>query len=153
MKLDWMLARLAEPSTWRGLTAVLAAVGVAVRPDLWQEITTAGIAIAGAIEIIRKEGAAAVKNLIVIGLAGSALLLGGCAMPPLGTGSTGTNSIASSVFQSLAQDPADVCGIIYNAFPPYSGYMVVARTNSKGGGEVQVSQSGTCDIKRNAATP
>jgi hypothetical protein len=124
MNLDWMLARLAEPSTWRGLTAVLAAAGVAIRPDLWQEITTAGIAIAGAIEIIRKEGIQAAKNLIVIGLAGSALLLGGC---------TSSASNLADTVKALAGDSADVCGIATGSGAGlYQGEIGFCRVNMAG---------------------
>jgi uncharacterized transporter YbjL len=45
--LAFILARLREPSTWAGIAAFLAAAGVAVRPDLWEALTTAGIAMAG----------------------------------------------------------------------------------------------------------
>lgn len=68
------------------------------------------------------------------------LMLTGCAP-------SGMNS--SSLFSTLATDPADACGIIGNSFPPYSGYLVFARSNSPGGGSVEVAQNGSCKITRN----
>ena len=53
--MDWFLERLKEPSTWRGLTGLLAAVGVVVSPDLIAQIGAAVVAILGVIEVARKE--------------------------------------------------------------------------------------------------
>lgn len=48
--LAWLLPRLRQPSTWAGIGTMLGSLlGVAIRPDLWAEITTAGTAIAGAV--------------------------------------------------------------------------------------------------------
>lgn len=40
---------LREPSTWRGLTWILTAAGVALNPDQMAAITAAGMAVAGLI--------------------------------------------------------------------------------------------------------
>lgn len=45
--MNYLLARLSEKSTWAGLAAVLAGVGYAVRPDLWESIVAIGVAVAG----------------------------------------------------------------------------------------------------------
>jgi hypothetical protein len=53
--LDYILARLAESSTWRGLVFVTSAAGIVLDPDKANAIAAAGMAIAGAINIFRKE--------------------------------------------------------------------------------------------------
>jgi hypothetical protein len=45
--LEYILARLREPSTWAGLASFLAAAGIALKPELWESLTAAGIALAG----------------------------------------------------------------------------------------------------------
>ncbi len=49
MKAAWVVARLREPSTWRGLVWLLTACGVTLRPEIWEQITAVGMAIAGLI--------------------------------------------------------------------------------------------------------
>lgn len=53
--MNYLLDRLKEPSTWRGIALFLAAVGVKLQPDLLPAIGTAVTAVLGAIEVIRKE--------------------------------------------------------------------------------------------------
>lgn len=53
--LEWLLARMVEPTTWAGLTAILTAAGVALAPELKEAIITTGIAIGGLIGVIMKE--------------------------------------------------------------------------------------------------
>lgn len=55
MSLNWIVNRLREPSTWRGLAWLLTAVGVSLSPDAWQYITTAGMAAAGLIGVLTRE--------------------------------------------------------------------------------------------------
>lgn len=55
--MDWILARLKEPSTWKGLAALLGSIGIAVSPDLILQIGSAAIAVIGIIEMLRKETA------------------------------------------------------------------------------------------------
>lgn len=43
----FLLARLREPSTWRGLVWVLTVAGIAIQPDQGEAIVTAGMALAG----------------------------------------------------------------------------------------------------------
>ncbi len=55
MNKQWFFDRLKEPSTWRGLSLLLAASGVTVAPELIYQIGAAVVAILGAVEIARKE--------------------------------------------------------------------------------------------------
>lgn len=52
---DWMLARLTEPSTWRGMAAVIGAVGLQVSPDSLIGLLVIFWYITGLVNIIRKE--------------------------------------------------------------------------------------------------
>ena len=49
---SYILARLQEPSTWRGLVLFVTAVGIPVAPALATAITTAGLGIAGLIGVL-----------------------------------------------------------------------------------------------------
>ena len=53
--LNYILDRLAEASTWRGLAFVLSAAGIALVPDQANAIAAAGMAVVGAINVFRKE--------------------------------------------------------------------------------------------------
>ena len=46
-KLACFIPRLEQPSTWRGLTLVITACGVALKPDQAEAIGVAGAAFAG----------------------------------------------------------------------------------------------------------
>ena len=67
-KLAWIMDRLGENSTWRGIVGLLTAAGVALKPDQADKIIAAGIAIVGVINIFRtappsgKEVADAIKT-------------------------------------------------------------------------------------------
>lgn len=52
--IEWAIARLSENSTWRGLTALLTAVGVTLSPDQSNAIIAAGLALIGVINVFRK---------------------------------------------------------------------------------------------------
>ena len=43
----WFLARLREPSTWRGLVWLATVAGLSLRPDQAEAIVAAGMALAG----------------------------------------------------------------------------------------------------------
>ena len=47
----YLLARLAESSTWRGIVMLVTALGVKLDPSQMSAIVTAGMAIAGAIAV------------------------------------------------------------------------------------------------------
>jgi len=53
--MDWVLERLKEASTWRGLATLLGAAGVVLSPEFWLQIGAVVGAVLGAIEIYRKE--------------------------------------------------------------------------------------------------
>ena len=45
--MNWLLNRLREPSTWRGLVWLATVAGLSLRPDQAEAIVTVGIALAG----------------------------------------------------------------------------------------------------------
>jgi len=51
---DWILARLSESSTWRGILLSLTGLGIAVKPDKAAAITATGLALVGLINIFRQ---------------------------------------------------------------------------------------------------
>lgn len=51
----WIIERLKEPSTWKGLSLLLGVAGVAVDPALVVEVGMAVGTIIGAIDVVRKE--------------------------------------------------------------------------------------------------
>jgi len=53
--MNYLLARLKEPSTYRGIALVLAGIGVHTNPELIPTIGTAVAGVIGLIEVIRKE--------------------------------------------------------------------------------------------------
>ena len=53
--MKYILARLMEPSTWRGIISLLTVFGVKIAPDQAEAILTAGVSIYSAINIFRKE--------------------------------------------------------------------------------------------------
>ena len=55
--MTYLLERLNEPSTWRGILGMLTAVGVKLRPDMMEAIISAGMSAMALINIVRKEKA------------------------------------------------------------------------------------------------
>ena len=55
--MNWLLKRLQEVSTWRGIILLLTAIGVKLEPDLAEAIIAAGLALVGIINIVRRGGA------------------------------------------------------------------------------------------------
>ena len=51
----WVLARLSEPSTWRGIIAIATGAGLVLSPEMQQGILAVGLSAIGLINIIRKE--------------------------------------------------------------------------------------------------
>ena len=49
MVMNYILARLQEPSTWRGLVLIVSALGAALSPDQQEAIVTGGLLLAGII--------------------------------------------------------------------------------------------------------
>jgi uncharacterized membrane protein len=52
---DYIVARLSESSTWRGLALIIGASGIAIDPSKANAIAAAGMAVAGAINVFRKQ--------------------------------------------------------------------------------------------------
>lgn len=46
---EYLIARLQEPTTWRGLVLVLTSLGVSLSPEQLQTIVSVGLGIAGLI--------------------------------------------------------------------------------------------------------
>jgi hypothetical protein len=53
--MKYILARLMEPSTWRGLISLATVLGLRLNPDQAEAILTAGVSVYSAINILRKE--------------------------------------------------------------------------------------------------
>lgn len=51
---QFVLERAKEPTTWRGLSFFLTAVGIYIDPAMYQLITTAGLSVAGIIGMVTK---------------------------------------------------------------------------------------------------
>ncbi len=50
-----LIEKLREPTTYAGIPLLLNAIGVAIKPEMWQEITTICMGIAGIALIWYKE--------------------------------------------------------------------------------------------------
>lgn len=48
----YLLSRLKEASTWRGIALLLTALGVQVAPEVQEAVISAGIAVAGAVGVL-----------------------------------------------------------------------------------------------------
>lgn len=48
---EYVIARLSEPSTWRGIIWIVTACGFVLQPEQQEAIATAGMALVGAISI------------------------------------------------------------------------------------------------------
>lgn len=53
----YILERLKEPSTWRGIVLVLTSLGVGINPDAVAYIVSAGTGVAGLIGVFTKDKA------------------------------------------------------------------------------------------------
>ena len=53
--ISYILGRLSEPSTWRGIIWIATAFGLALSPDQKEAIATAGMALVGAIGVFTKD--------------------------------------------------------------------------------------------------
>ena len=56
--MKYILDRLKEPSSWRGLVMIATAFGVSVNPELIEAIIAAGTGLAGVIGFVFKDKAA-----------------------------------------------------------------------------------------------
>jgi hypothetical protein len=46
---------ISKESTWRGIIAVIACIGIIIRPELMKEITAAAFGLIGAINMAKKD--------------------------------------------------------------------------------------------------
>ena len=53
--MQYLIDRLSEPSTWRGLIALVTALGVQLSPDFQAAIISAGLACIGLVNVVIKE--------------------------------------------------------------------------------------------------
>jgi hypothetical protein len=53
--MQYIIARLLEPSTWRGIISLLTLAGLKIAPDQADAVLTAGVSVYSAINIFRKE--------------------------------------------------------------------------------------------------
>lgn len=53
--MTWLVARAAEPSTWRGIVAIAALLGINISPEDAAIIANVAVTIIAAINIVRKE--------------------------------------------------------------------------------------------------
>lgn len=53
--MEWIIDRLKEPTTYAGIFAGLAALGVQVAPEMADAIISAGIGVVGLVLVILKE--------------------------------------------------------------------------------------------------
>ncbi len=53
--MNYLLERLKEPSTWRGLLALATALGVKLHPEMQEAILSTGLALIGMINVFRTE--------------------------------------------------------------------------------------------------
>lgn len=56
--MKYILARLKEPSSWRGLVMLASAFGITVNPELMPSIIAAGTGLAGVIGVVFKDNVA-----------------------------------------------------------------------------------------------
>jgi hypothetical protein len=56
MNWDFVWSRLSEPSTWAGLAAIMGGASVfGLGTDTWNVVFGAGMAVAGAIAVVKKD--------------------------------------------------------------------------------------------------
>lgn len=53
--MEYIVARLKEPSTWRGVAGLAAVFGIVISPELADAIMVAGLGVFSLIEVFRKE--------------------------------------------------------------------------------------------------
>lgn len=53
--METLLKYAKQPSTWRGLIAVLTGLGVAISPELAEALIVAGVSAIGVVEVVRNE--------------------------------------------------------------------------------------------------
>ena len=59
--MNWLVSRLKEPSTWRGIIWLATALGVSLKPEVWEQITVVGMAVAGLLGVLTREEPKAIE--------------------------------------------------------------------------------------------
>ena len=52
--MQYLIERLKEPSTWRGIFMLLTALGLNIAPELQDSILQAGVALVGVVGVVTK---------------------------------------------------------------------------------------------------
>lgn len=52
--MQYIIDRLKEPSTWRGLILILSSLGVGIQPELAEGIIAVGVGAAGVVGVVTK---------------------------------------------------------------------------------------------------
>ena len=52
---EYILNRLKEPSTWRGIVSFAMAIGIVIEPEMAEKIIAAGVAVVGLILTLKKD--------------------------------------------------------------------------------------------------
>jgi len=53
--MEWILRRLKEPSSWRGIIVLVGICGYTISPELEEQIILVGTGLLGLVEIVRRE--------------------------------------------------------------------------------------------------
>jgi len=53
--MNWIVARLREGNSWRGIIWLATACGITLKPEIWEQITAIGMAVAGLIGVLTRE--------------------------------------------------------------------------------------------------
>jgi hypothetical protein len=53
-QVQWIINRLHEPSSWRGLIWLATAVGISISPEVAAQVVTVGMSVAGLIGLLSK---------------------------------------------------------------------------------------------------
>lgn len=51
----YLLSRLQEPSTWRGIVLLATAMGIPIQPELLEPIIATGLAVTGLIGVVTQD--------------------------------------------------------------------------------------------------
>lgn len=106
--LSYILARLGEASTYRGIFALLTAVGLALKPEQAAAITSAGLALIGVINVFKKDAVSVVPWTLA--------LLSCLLLPSCGTTADGQKTFLGITGQGwLATSEAAVAGALPTA--------------------------------------
>jgi hypothetical protein len=61
---EYIILKLSEESTWRGIVLLVTALGAKLAPDMAESIITVGLALVGLINVVKKQGASKVDAVV-----------------------------------------------------------------------------------------